>query len=60
MEDRASKDAAIDAAAVAEGWWLIRITPGEGRWMQKAKKAILAVSYEARYGGRPRLIEVHC
>lgn len=59
-QHRAAKDAAVDDAAVGEGWWLIRITPGEGRWMAKAKKAIIAVAYEVQYGGIPRLITIAC
>lgn len=55
---RASKDAAVDVAAVREGWWIIRITPGNGIWLQKAKHDILAVAREVRGGGSPRLIEV--
>lgn len=56
---RASKDAAVDAAAVKEGWWVIRITPGKGIWLQKAKEAILAVAKEAKGGGSPRVVEVY-
>ena len=55
-----AKDAAVDAAAIAEGWWLIRITPGQDKWMAKAKRAILDVAYEVKYGGSPRLITVDC
>lgn len=55
---RTYKDAAVDAAAVQEGWWVIRITPGNGVWLQKAKEAIRAVAKEAREGGIPKVMEV--
>ena len=60
VQERSAKDAAVDAAAIAEGWWLIRITPGQDKWMAKAKRAILDVAYEVKYGGSPRLITVDC
>jgi very-short-patch-repair endonuclease len=60
MACRAALDAAVDAAAVLEGWWVVRVTPGRGTWLKKAKAAILAACYEAQYGGRPRVIAVSC
>ena len=38
VQERSAKDAAVDAAAIAEGWWLIRITPGKTSGWQKPKE----------------------
>ena len=38
VQERSAKDAAVDAAAIAEGWWLIRITLGKTSGWQKPKE----------------------
>lgn len=60
MAERAALDAAVDAAAVAEGWWVTRISPGDGKWLLEAKRAILTACNEAMHGGRPRVVVIRC
>lgn len=60
LRDRAHLDASIDAAAVAEGWWIIRIIPGQGLWQKRAQEAIVAAAQGVRNGGEPRAVIVSC
>jgi very-short-patch-repair endonuclease len=58
MADRLAKDQLWDKIAVQQGWWVVRVLPGNGVWLAKAKAAIEEALQGVREGRQPAVVHV--
>lgn len=58
MADRVAKDQLWDEIAVQQGWWVVRVAPGGGVWLGKAKAAIEEALKGVREGRKPVVVHV--